>query len=337
MNSSRIPAKKRNRAFAAVVSTAAAAAVLAGCSSGSSSSSPAASSAASAPAAGSSAAPSGADPALVKLLPASIKSSGTLSFGALFQTPPAIAADPNDASKPVGIAPDISQEFGKLLGLKVVWKNLQWPAQIPGVESGSVDALFGQISDTAVREQTVLDIVPWSYDSWSIVVAAGNPKKITTLANACGDTIGVPIGSTQSEMVAAAAKNCTKSGKPAIVTRGYTDANGALTALRSGNIDGWINDTASQKDAVAAAPSSFTSVELPKSDWSAFDSGVGGIAVAKSNTGLSEALMGALKEMIANGTYQQILDKWKSSSLALPDNLAKVNPLSGTPVGTKKS
>ena len=36
-----------------------------------------------------------------------------------------------------------------------------------------------------------------------------------------------------------------------------------------------------------------------------------GMAVAKGNTAMSDALQGALKEIVADGTYKQIIEKWK--------------------------
>ena len=184
--------RPRSRTTALLTAPIAAAAViglLAGC-------------AASTPAAStSSASDTAKNPALAKLLPASIKKSGTISFGALWETPPVISVSTTDSSTPIGISPDIAAAIAPILGVKVTWKNLQWPAQLPGLQSGNVDVLFGQVSVTKEREQSIVDLIPFTKDGQTILVAAGNPKKLTSLANACGTTIGAAVGSTLSAEV----------------------------------------------------------------------------------------------------------------------------------------
>lgn len=264
------------------------------------------------------------------LLPASIQDSGVVSFGALWETPPLISVDVNDPTVPIGITPDLSALIGEVLGVDVEWQNLQWPAQLPGVQAGNVDALFGQVTITEERELSIVDLVAWNQSTESILVAAGNPESIESLADLCGLVAAVPIGSTQGEYVAAASEDCVAAGKAAIDVQEYQGATAAIQALRAGTVDAWLNSTADQEAAVAADPSAFEAVLIPESEVATT---YGGIAVAKDQPGLSEALAGALKLLIEDGSYQGVLEEWGASANALTVDQVLINPITGTPAG----
>lgn len=270
-----------------------------------------------------------ADPALFALLPADIQESKVISFGALWETPPIIGIDPSDTTVPVGIAPEVADEIAAVLGVRAQWQNLQWPAQLPGVQSGNVDVLFGQVSITAEREQSVVDLIPFWQGTMSLLVHAG----ITSLADACGKSVGAPVGSIQSEVIKSASdRYCVAEGEPAIALSEYQGASAAISAIQAGTIDAWLDDAASQVSTVAANDA-FAIVDLPAEQLDGFDSGMLGLAVGKSQPGLTEALAGALKALIDSGACGEILDAYGLSGNALTVDEIVVNPMTGTPVG----
>lgn len=261
-------------------------------------------------------------------LPDAVKSSGTLKLGALWETPPMIGVNASDTSTPVGLAPDLAAALGQVLGVQVTWQNVQWPAQLPGVQSGAVDALMGQVTDTAEREQSVVDLVPFYKSTESLLLPKDDTKGITSLATACGRTIGVPVGSTQGQEVSAASDaHCAGN---AIRVAEYQGATAAISAVRAGTIDGWLDTTTSQLQAVKASSGAFTTAELPADESPVKFTA---IAVGKANPGLSNALVGALKELIDNGTYADVLAAQDVSSAAVTADEVVVNPLTGTAAG----
>ncbi|GAA3412195.1 transporter substrate-binding domain-containing protein [Streptosporangium vulgare] len=149
------------RALVACSATVALAIGVGGCGSDSSEGEPAQASASSAA--------SAFDQALHDQLPDRIKQNKQIVFGALWETPPIIGIESGDTSKPVGITPDLAVALGEILGVTPAWKNLQWPAQLPGLQSGNVDALFGQVSDGKEREQ-VIDLVGFYRSPMSVLV-----------------------------------------------------------------------------------------------------------------------------------------------------------------------
>jgi len=269
-----------------------------------------------------------ADPALHDMLPEQIQSSGTLKLGALWETPPMIGVDASDTTTPVGVAPDLADALGEVLGVEVEWQNMQWPAQLPGVQSGAVDALMGQVSNTAEREKSIVDMVPFYKSTESLLLPADNPDGITALKDMCGLTVGVPVGSTQSEEVnAVSAAHCADDP---IKLGEYQGATAAISAVRAGTIEAWLDTTTTQLQAVKASSGAFTTAELPEDES---PTNFTAIAVGKANPGLSQALVEALQEVIDNGTYDEIMESHDVSSAAITSADVVVNPLTGTAAG----
>lgn len=267
-------------------------------------------------------------------LPQSIKDSGTLSIGALWETPPWIGVEPTDSSKPVGAVPDLGEAVGQILGVDIEWKNLQWPAQLPGLQSGNVDVLWGQISDGAEREKSVVDIVGTFQDPLGLLLPEGNPKSFGSLSDACGSRIAVPIGAQQLLAVNEnSVTACTDAGKPAITPVEFPSAQAAIVALRAGSVDGWMDSVSSLSSVVDESSGAFTSIQLPSEEVDPYMETILGAAVSKSNPELSEALLGAIHDLEESGFYGQVLDTWNASSAALPADRMQVNIYSATPAG----
>jgi ABC-type amino acid transport substrate-binding protein len=272
------------------------------------------------------------DQALADLLPESVRDGGSLRFGALWETPPVIGVDPSDTSVPVGLAPDIADAIEPILGVEIEWENMQWPAQLPGVQSGVVDALFGQVSITEERELSIVDLVPYAKTTESILVPAGNPEGLTRLGDACGLTIAVPVGSTQSELVKqVSADACESAGEDPIEAAEYQGAQAAVSALRAGTVDGWI-DTSVAIDAIVSSDggSELDVVPIPEDEEPPTFSG---IAVSKEQPGVSEAIAGALAVLIENGAYEHLLEEWGMTAAAITSDELVINPITGTEVG----
>jgi polar amino acid transport system substrate-binding protein len=307
-------------ALATPISLLALTAVLAGCSSSSSDDSSSSS-------AGSSAT---VDSALAADLPAAIQSSKQITFGALWETPPVISVTTTNTSTPVGIAPELAAAIAPILGVKVVWKNMQWPAQLPGVQSGSVDALFGQVSATADREKSVVDLVPFYKSTMALLMLKDGTAGVTGLAGMCGKKVGVPVGSVQSDAIkTVSAASC--AGNP-IQPAEYSGATAAISAVKAGTIAAWMDSTTSQEAVVKQSGSTFGEVEVPTTEFAAQYTT---IAVGKSQPGLTKALLGAMQKIVADGTYTKIMTKYDVTSAAITSSEVVANPVTQTAIGAK--
>ena len=87
--------------------------------------------------------------------------------------------------------------------------------------------------------------------------------------------------------------------------KSFAKTTDAVEALKNGQVDCVILDNEPAKALVAAnedAGLSILDTEYAVEDYAA--------AISKDNTALLEAINGALKELIADGTVQSILDKY---------------------------
>lgn len=266
--------------------------------------------------------------ALFDTLPENIQEAGSVSFGALWETPPVISVTATDTSNPVGITPDLGVLMGEQLGVAVEWQNLQWPAQLPGVQSGTVDALFGQVTATAEREQSVVDLVPFSKTTMGLVLADDRATGVDSLADMCGETIAVPVGSIQTEEVdAASAEFCDGDD---IGLKEFQGATLAVNALRSGAVDAWF-DNYSNLVEIAKADTTLDAVELPAAEIAPT---YNALAISKDAPELTEALLAAMRAIVEDGTYAEVFADHGFSAGALTLDEVVANPVTGSAVGS---
>ena len=268
------------------------------------------------------------DQALRGELPSSVRSSNTLSLGALFQTPPYISADSTNPNTPVGSVPDLAAAVGKVLGVKIEWRNLQWPAQLPAVQAGSIDALWGQVTDTADREKSVVNLVPFQQTTASLLLSKKLAGSVKSLADMCGKKVAVANGSVQAKYVAtSSAASCPGNAIKAVA---YPDATSAITAVQGGTVDAWMNETSAQ--VLAAKKTGLAIAAIPTSEAAVTYTAV---AIGKSDTGTTSAVVGALKAVINDGTYAKIMDKWNLGPSKITADEVKANPLTGIKPGAQ--
>jgi polar amino acid transport system substrate-binding protein len=122
----------------------------------------------------------------------------------------------------------------------------------------------------------------------------------------------------------AQSQKCTSSGKPAVNVLKLDKDTDALQQLKIGRSDADINDfpVAAYNAQVSGGGKDFQVAGQQ------FNSAPYGIAFDKGSTQLRDAVQGALKAIVADGTYDQILSKWQVSAGAL--KTADLNGGTGT-------
>ncbi len=285
-----------------------------GSTSGSGSSSPASVSGAASASAGGSAG-SGSPSAR---LPASVRSSGTLTFATSADYPP-FESVANDGHTIIGFDPDFGHALGKALGVKAVFTNASFDGLIPGLASGKYTAVMAGMQDKKEREQTVA-FVDYMESGSLLAVAKGNPHHITGFGDLCGSAVGVEKGTTQSAFAESESKKCTGNGKQAIAVKVFNTENDANLALASGRISAVFAESAAQ--AYAVRQSGRLQIVGP-----VYDKQHVGIAVPKGQDQLAKALQQGVQKLIDNGTYKKLLVKWDLQAGAIQHALIN-QPLS---------
>jgi polar amino acid transport system substrate-binding protein len=305
----------RWRSCLALPLAAACIAVVAGCGSSSKSSSTTSSAAASTPTTTSGSSSSAADPAVVKLVPASIKSKGTITVAADASYAPDEFFAP-DGHTVIGMDADLAKALAAKMGKKANVENAVFETIIPGLASGKYDIGASSFTDTKEREKTV-DFVTYANVGESFFTKASGGTDISSIADICGKTVAVEKGTTEQDDATKQSAKCKAAGKPGVTVLTFQDQNGANLALQSGRAQLVFADSPPAAYAVKQSNGQF---KLVGSEYAAAPYG---LAVATGN-GLDKAVLAALKALMKDGTYQAIFKKWGLPSEAMISN-PKIN------------
>jgi polar amino acid transport system substrate-binding protein len=295
---------KKHLRFAAILSTTAiAASGLAACGSDDDSST-----SSSTPAAASTTAST--TPSATIAVPDKIKSKGTLT----------VAADasyaPNeffgsDGRTVQGADADLAQAIGRQLGLRVRVQNAGFDGIIPGLAAGKFDLGMSSFTDTKERERTV-DFVTYFSAGTSFYTKASGGTDVNGLADLCGKTVAVEKGTTQGDDATAQSRKCTAAGRGAVKVSTFPDQNGANLAISSGRAQLGMADSPVADYQVKQSGGQFKTVGTP------YGTAPYGIAIPK-NSGLADPVLKAVKALIADGSYRQILARWGIEDGAITD------------------
>jgi polar amino acid transport system substrate-binding protein len=181
---------------------------------------------------------------------------------------------------------------------------------IPALGAKRFDIIMSAMSDNKKRQESV-DFVDYFSAGTSILVAKGNPKHIQSLDDLCGQTIGLQKGTTQEDGAKAQAAKCPAGKKLTILT--FEKDTDALLALKAGRSVADLNDfpVAAYNAKLSGGGNDFEVVGQQ------IEAGPYGIAFRKDDTATRDTFQAALKAIIADGTYDQILTKWNVPQGAL--------------------
>ena len=260
-----------------------------------------------------------ADDTIAALVPSAIRNKGVLAIGSDTTYAPAEFLGGDDGQTPIGFDVDLAEAIGAVLDLDVDFNTSEFSAILPALGS-KYDLGVSTFGITTERMKTV-NFVSYFIGGTSWAVETGNPKDVD-MNDLCGKKVGVQTG-TQQEDPDLIDRNaaCLAAGKDAIEVVPLKNLSDVTTRLIAGGLDAMAAGTTSMSYAVSK---SSDQIELL---GDAYDVGLGGIAVAKDDLALSEATAQAINKLIADGTYQDILDAWGVSVIGI-DN-AEVNPIVG--------
>ncbi len=182
-----------------------------------------------------------ADPKVAALVPAAIKSKGTLTVAADASYPPN-ESFASDGKTVIGMDPDLLKAIGAVMGLKVNVVNATFDSIIPGLAAGKYDIGASSFTDTKAREKTV-DFVDYFVAGESFFTKTSGGVSIKTIADICGHTVAVEKATTEEADATAQGGKCKAAGKPGVTVLTFPDQNGANLALVSGRAQLGFADT----------------------------------------------------------------------------------------------
>ncbi len=241
------------------------------------------------------------DATIAAQVPAAIKSKGTLTVAsdATYAPNEFIASDGHTV---VGMDVDLVDALAAVMGLKAHFVNVTFDTIIPGLAAGKYDLGASSFTDTTERQKTV-DFVTYFTAGESFYAKSSSSPTISTLADLCGKSVAVEKGTTEEEEVKAQSAKCTKEGKSAPTLLVFPTQNGANLAVSSGRAELGMADSPVVDYAVKQSGGALKVVgpTLASAPY--------GLAYPKG-TGMTEPTLAALKVLMSDGQYMQILTKW---------------------------
>lgn len=200
-----------------------------------------------------------------------------------------------DGEKIVGIEPELVELIAQKLGMTVQWESVDFNSIITGIQAGRYDAGAAAISITPDRQENCDFTQPYFLAAQTIVVLPGSD--IQGKDDLVGKIIAVQTGTTAEEY-------CMENGYTVL---SFDSSNDAVSALSSGKADAWVVDnevavTVSQQLGLVLLDEAMTSEPFA-------------FAFAKGSE-LTAQFDAALAELLADGSVQQLFDKYDALYVA---------------------
>jgi polar amino acid transport system substrate-binding protein len=204
-----------------------------------------------------------------------------------------------DGKTIMGMDADLANAIGKQLNMKVDLTNETFDDILAGIQTGKFDLAMSSFTDTKDREK-IVDFVDYFKAGTSFYTAANGPA-ITGLESLCGLKVAVEKGTTQQTDAEGQSKKCT--GGKSVTVDTFGDQNGANLAIQSGH------DQVGMADSPVAAYQVKQSNGVFKLAGTPYGVAPYGIGI-KQGSPLVQQVDDAIKALIADGTYGQIMTKW---------------------------
>jgi polar amino acid transport system substrate-binding protein len=219
-------------------------------------------------------------------------------------TPGYESLDPRDPSKYIGFDIDLGEAIGNCLGFSLTYKPVTFAALLTTLRSGQADIVMSDLYATEERAKAV-DFITYSKVVDGVLVAKGNPKKITGInSSMCGAAAAENTGYLEVPLIQNIAPACKAEGKAETSIQLYDNNSSCIQAILAERADTYVNDVNTVDQAVKAYPDKLekaAGVTLPFSV---------AIAVAQDRPELRDALMAALIEIQTAGIETDLLKKW---------------------------
>ncbi len=223
-----------------------------------------------------------------------VKESKKLTVGFCAQYPP-FESKNEKTGKFEGFDVDLARALAKEIGVEVNLVDAEWQGLLAGLNKGDYDTLITCMSKSEARgENTNFSDVYYTLPD--VIVVRKDNEIVTGKDSLSGKTVGVQLGS-GSEQLADAMKDTFKEIKK------YNYNPEAFTDLKVGRIDAILVGYAYAVNQMKTDPS-FKIIGEPLAEAEIV------AVLPKGADALTEEINKALEKLKADGTYQDIYDKW---------------------------
>ncbi len=246
--------------------------------------------------------------------------------------------EPNEFTDPssgqiTGWDVDFGMALCKVMGVTCQFQNVSFDTIIAQLKAANSRYAFSlsSWSPTQDRENSGIDFISYYRAGESFIVKAQGGATVNGLADLCGKSVAVESGTTEEtdawgymgQGVGGAAQaggkdNCKSAGKQPIKVLSFEKQTDANSALLSGRADAGFLDSPVAAYQVKQSNGQF------KVSGQACSVAPYGLAMIKGGP-LEQALTDAIKYVIDNGFYKQVLNKWGVADGAITSGDVKLN------------
>lgn len=235
-------------------------------------------------------------------LPKSITEKGYIAAGIMPNYPPMDFKDPA-TNQLTGVDYDLGTEISKRLGIEIKWQETAFEQMVSGLATNRIDIVLSGMTDTPERQKTV-DFVDY-FSTGPQFYTLESQKDLKADSDLCGKKVGTSRRTTFPVEIAKWSDiNCVAKGKPAITVIGTEGSADARAQLRQARLDAAVQGSETLPYIQGQEPGVFKVIGEPLARQ------LTGLGVAKNNPELSAAIIATLNDMIMDGSYMKILDKW---------------------------
>jgi ABC-type amino acid transport substrate-binding protein len=213
-----------------------------------------------------------------------------LSVGSDIPYPPFEQGKPGNYT---GFDIELMEAIGEKIGRTPEFTDTSFETIFRDVAQGKFEAVISAATITEEREKAVDFSNPYYLSEQAVLVKEGSDIK--SLEDLDGKTVAAQQGTTGLEL----AKE--ELGDSEI--RPYPEGPDAVNALKSGTVEGVIIDAPVAQNAVEKSGGVEIAEKVPTEETY-------GIAVAQGETELLEEINKGLEEVLEDGTYKTIYEKW---------------------------
>lgn len=221
---------------------------------------------------------------------------GVLTVGSNTTYPP---FESIENGKPAGFDIALITEIARRLGLRPEIKSSPFETIFLSLTAHKVDAVISAVTITEDRKRNVDFTRPYLSADQSLTVKAADAATIRTVDDLKGKVVGVQSATTGESC----ARNALMAKGKVRDVRSYENAPTAYDDTLTGRVQAVLNDLPTSRRIVEQKPG-LAIVQVLRTDEQY------GIAVAKDNPNLREAINRQLAAIEDDGTYRQLYKQW---------------------------
>jgi L-cystine transport system substrate-binding protein len=221
-----------------------------------------------------------------------IKSAGAIRIGTEGTYAPFTFHDAS--GKLVGFDVEIGQAVAEKLGVKAEFIEGKWDGLIAGLDADRYDAVINQVGITEARQQKYAFSDPY-ISSQAVLIVRDNNEDIKSFEDLKGKKAAQSLTSNYGKMA-------EQAGAELVGTEGFDQS---IQLVLTGRADATLNDSLSFLDFKKQKPDAPVKIVAEQADAS-----YSGILLRQGDEELVAEINKALADIKADGTYQQISEKY---------------------------